>query len=66
VFGRPVARPPLRRGGERVLSGLLGEVEVAEVADQAREDAGPFVAEDVREGPGSARTGAILSVVEDG
>ena len=36
-------------GGERLLSGLLGEVEVAEEADQAGEDAPPLVAEDLVE-----------------
>ena len=32
---------------ERLLSGFLGEVEVAEEADQRRQDAAPFVAEDL-------------------
>jgi hypothetical protein len=36
-------------GGERVLGGLLGELEVAEEADQCREDASPLVAEDLVE-----------------
>ncbi len=44
-----VAGPPLRGDRERLLSGLLGEVEVAEEADQAREDAAPLVAEDLLE-----------------
>jgi hypothetical protein len=35
--------------GERLLRGLLGEVEVAEKADQGREDAAPLVAEDLFE-----------------
>ena len=42
-----VARPALRRDRERLLRGLLGEVEVAEEADQAGQDAAPLLAEDV-------------------
>ena len=45
VIGRPVAGPALGGDGEGLLSGLLGEVEVAEEADQAGEDAAPLVAE---------------------
>jgi hypothetical protein len=41
--------PALRRDRERLLSGLLGELEAAEEADQAGEDAAPFVAEDLVE-----------------
>jgi hypothetical protein len=40
-----VARPPLRRDREGLLRGLLGEVEVAEEADQRSEDATPLLAE---------------------
>jgi hypothetical protein len=40
-----VARPALGGGGEGLLSGLLGEVEIAEEADQGREHAAPLVAE---------------------
>jgi len=40
-----VARPALGRDRERLLSGLLGEVEVAEEADERSEDAPPLVAE---------------------
>ena len=43
--GDPVARPALRRGQERLLRGFLGEVEVAEEADQRSEDTAPLVAE---------------------
>ncbi|MEA2298336.1 MAG: hypothetical protein QOF77_1272, partial [Solirubrobacteraceae bacterium] len=45
----PVAGPA--RGGhrERLLRGLLGEVEVAEEADQGGEDVPPLVAEDLVE-----------------
>jgi hypothetical protein len=46
---RPVSRPALGRDRERILGGFLGEVEVAEEADQAREDAPPLVAEDLLE-----------------
>ena len=35
--------------GERLLGGLLGEVEVAEEADQCGENAAPFLAEDLVE-----------------
>ena len=49
VVGDAVARPALRRDGERLLGGLLGEVEVAEEADQGSEDASPLVAEGLLE-----------------
>jgi len=39
-----VAGPPLGREGERLLNGILGEVEVAEEADQDGEDAGSLLA----------------------
>jgi hypothetical protein len=41
-----VARPALGGDRERLLSGFLGELEVAEVADQVCENAPPLVAED--------------------
>ena len=41
LSGAPVARPAARGDGEGLLRGLLGEVEVAEEADQGREDAPP-------------------------
>src|SRR5205807_9271392 len=47
VGGSAVARPSLRRDRERLLGGLLGEIEVTEEADQRREDAAPLLAEDV-------------------
>src|SRR5215211_4331288 len=55
--GRPLARPA--RGGdrERLLRGFLGEVEVAEEADQAGEDTPPFLAKDPFEDPYPSRTG---------
>ena len=46
---RAVARPALGGDREGLLSGFLGEVEVAEEADQAGEDAAPLVAEDLLE-----------------
>jgi hypothetical protein len=49
ILGRPVAGPALDRDRERLLRGFLGEVEVAEEADQGSDDAAPFVAEDVLE-----------------
>jgi len=49
VLGQSVARPALGRERECVLGGLLGEVEVAEEADQGCEDASPLVAEGLLE-----------------
>jgi hypothetical protein len=49
VGGRSFARPALGGDRERFLGGFLGEVEVAEEADQAGEDAAPLVAEDLVE-----------------
>jgi hypothetical protein len=49
VRGDAVARPALRRDRERLLRGLLGEIEVAEEADEGREDAAPRVAESLLE-----------------
>ena len=40
----------IRRDRERLLGGLLGEVEVAEEADQGSEDTAPLIAEDLLEG----------------
>jgi hypothetical protein len=57
VGGRPVARPALGGGGERLLGGLLGELEVAEEADQGREDAAPLVPEDLLEASYHSATG---------
>jgi hypothetical protein len=44
VGGGTFARPPLCGDRERVLSGILGEVDVAEEPDQRSEDAAPLVA----------------------
>ena len=49
VRRRPLPRPALRGGREGLLRGFLGEVEVAEEADQGGEDASPLVAEDLFE-----------------
>jgi hypothetical protein len=49
VGGRPVAGPALGGDRERFLGGFLGEVEIAEEADQAGEDAAPLVSEDLLE-----------------
>ena len=46
---RAVARPALCSSRERLLRGILGEIEVAEEADQAGEDAAPLIAEDLLE-----------------
>ena len=46
VLRLPVAGPSRCRNGERLLRGLLGEVEVAEEADQVGEDPAPLVTED--------------------
>ena len=45
----PGSRPPLERLGERVLYRVLGELEVAEDADQGREDTPSLVPEDALE-----------------
>src|SRR5262249_1819405 len=47
---RPLSGPALRRDRECFLGGLLGEVEIAEEANQARENPAPFVAEDLLDG----------------
>jgi hypothetical protein len=44
-----VAGPALGGDRERLLGSFLGEVKVAEEADQAGEDAPPLVAEDLLE-----------------
>ena len=49
MLGRAVARPALGGDRERLLGGLLGELEVAEEADQGREHAAPLVAEGLLE-----------------
>jgi hypothetical protein len=51
AVGRAFARPALGRDREGLLGGFLGEVEIAEEADQRRNDAAPFVAEDLFDDP---------------
>ena len=58
VRGRTGARPALGGDRERLLRGLLGEVEVAEEADQRGDDAAPLVAEDLLEDLSAPRSGA--------
>jgi hypothetical protein len=48
-LGQPLFRSRPGSLRERFLGGLLGEVEVAEEADQCRDDAAPLLAEDVLE-----------------
>jgi hypothetical protein len=45
VGGLAVTRPAFSGDRERLLSGLLGEIEIAEKADQGGQDAGPLLAE---------------------
>src|SRR5437763_2826613 len=47
VIGNAIARPPFGGHRERLLSGLLGEVEVAEETDQRGEHPAPLLAEDL-------------------
>jgi hypothetical protein len=59
VARRSRSRPPLGRNRERLLRGLLGELEVAEEADQARQYVAPLVPEGLLEDrydPFSGRT----------
>jgi hypothetical protein len=47
VLRRPVAGPPFGRDRKRLLGGLLGEIDVAEEADQGCEDPAPLALEDL-------------------
>jgi len=49
VVRHALSRPALGCDRERLLSGLLGQLEAAEEADQGGEDTTPFVAEDLLE-----------------
>jgi hypothetical protein len=49
IARQPFLAPALRSDRERLLGGFLGEIEVAEEADQRREDATPLLAEDLLE-----------------
>src|SRR5262249_44429186 len=57
VLRRSVARPSRRGGRERLLRSFLGEVEVAEEADECGEHAPPFVAKDLLEAHQDVSTG---------
>jgi hypothetical protein len=57
VGGGAVARPALGGDRESILGGLLGELEVAEEADQGREHAPPLVAEGLLEDGYHSMTG---------
>jgi hypothetical protein len=54
-------RPPFGGDGKRLLCGVLGAFEVAEVADQGRQYAAPLIAEDLPEvdQPGCSTVGRI-------
>ncbi len=52
VGGDAVARPGRDRAGERVLNGVLGELEVADVADQRRQHGRALLAERPLDGGG--------------
>src|SRR5581483_12403163 len=49
IAGHAVPWPPLEGDGDSLLKGVLGEVEVAEDADQGREDASVLLAEELLE-----------------
>jgi len=49
VRWRALAGPAIGGDRERLLSGLLGKVEIAEETDQGSEDAAPVLAKDVFE-----------------
>jgi len=57
VVGGAVARPALGGDREGLLGSLLGEVEVAEEADQGGQDAAPLVAEGRFDQLGRSSTG---------
>ncbi len=57
MVGLAVAGPSLRGDRERVLRGFLGELEVAEEADQGREDLAPLLAEGLLEDRYHSMTG---------
>jgi hypothetical protein len=49
VIRLAVVGPALRCNRERLLGGFLGEVEIAEEANQCRDDAAPLLPEDLLE-----------------
>jgi len=62
ILRRSVARPALECGRDRVLKGVLCELEVAEDADQGCENAAPLLAEDGFDGIQCSTTG-LTSIV---
>ena len=61
IGGHAVARPLLERGGEGVVQRLLGEVEVAEQADQGGEDAARVGAVDRVDGSGGVGMAHVVA-----
>ena len=65
VGGGAFARPPLDRGGEGLLHGVLGELDVAERAGQDREGAPPLLPEELFDyEPSSSKTITGLTSTE--
>ena len=62
ILRRAVARPALECGRDRILKGVLCELEVAEDADQGCENAAPLLAEDGFDGNQCSTTG-LTSIV---
>jgi len=62
ILRRSVARPALECGRDRVLKGVLRELEVAEDGDQDCENAAPLLAEDGFDGTQCSTTG-LTSIV---
>ena len=59
LVGNAVAGPAFGGDRERLLRGFLGELEVAEEADQRSEDAPPLLAEDLLENRYRSTSGRI-------
>jgi len=61
VLRQSVAGPPRGRDRERLLGGILGEIDVTEEADQGRQDAAPLAPEDLLDqcavSPGTSTSG---------
>ena len=47
MLRRPFAGPPLGRDRKRLLGSLLGQIHIAQEADQGRQDATPLAPEDL-------------------
>ena len=68
VLRHPFGRPPLHRGEQRLLDGILGDLEVTESADQRAKHLRRFTAQQVLDanfvrGHRSVRFGAIVGAV---